>query len=111
MIFASHKLDEVFRLCRSATILRDGRLGAAEPIMGPLWELDASAAAAIGGAALTGGRGSIVGTLIGCLIPGTLCHGLPLLNVKAFYQLLATGIIIIVAMLIDTMTAGATGGK
>ena len=53
-----------------------------------------------------GGRGSIVGTLIGCIILGTLSNGLTLLNVQAFYQLLATGIIIIVAMLIDKATTG-----
>ena len=56
-----------------------------------------------------GGRGSIVGTLIGCIILGTLRNGLTLLNVQAFYQLLATGIIIIVAMLIDKATTGKGG--
>ena len=57
-----------------------------------------------------GGRGSIVGTLIGCIILGTLRNGLTLLNVQAFYQLLATGIIIIVAMLIDRATSGKVVG-
>jgi ribose transport system permease protein len=92
-----------------ASIVLIGRLGAAEPTMGSLWELDAIAAAAIGGASLMGGRGSILGTLIGCIILGTLRNGLTLLNVQAFYQLLATGIIIIVAMLIDKATSGKQG--
>lgn len=83
-----------------------GRLGAAEPTMGNLWELDAIAAAAIGGASLSGGKGSIVGTLIGAIILGSLRNGLTLMNVQAFYQLLATGIIIVVAMLIDRATRG-----
>jgi len=83
-----------------------GRLGAAEPTLGNLWELDAIAAAAIGGASLMGGRGSIFGTLVGCVILGALRNGLTLMNVQAFYQLLATGIIIIVAMLIDRATSG-----
>ena len=83
-----------------------GRLGAAEPTLGNLWELDAIAAAAIGGASLSGGRGSIIGTLIGCIILGAVRNGLTLMNVQAFYQLLATGIIIIVAMLIDRATSG-----
>jgi ribose transport system permease protein len=83
-----------------------GRLGAAEPVLGNLWELDAIAAAAIGGASLSGGKGSIVGTLIGSLILGTLRNGLTLLNVQAFYQLLATGIIIIVAMFVDKFARG-----
>jgi len=92
-----------------APLILVGRLGAAEPTMGNLWELDAIAAAAIGGASLMGGRGSILGTLIGCIILGALRNGLPLMNVQAFYQLLATGIIIIVAMLIDRATAGKQG--
>lgn len=92
-----------------ASIVLIGRLGAAEPTMGSLWELDAIAASAIGGASLMGGRGSILGTLIGCIILGTLRNGLTLLNVQAFYQLLATGIIIIVAMLIDKATSGKQG--
>ncbi|OCX64537.1 ribose ABC transporter permease [Thioclava sp. SK-1] len=93
-------------LAAIASLILIGRLGAAEPTMGNLWELDAIAASAIGGASLMGGRGSIVGTLIGCVILGALRNGLTLLNVQAFYQLLATGIIIIVAMLIDRATSG-----
>jgi ribose transport system permease protein len=93
-----------------AAVILIGRLGAAEPTLGTLWELDAIAAAAIGGASLMGGRGSIIGTLIGCIILGTLRNGLTLMNVQAFYQLLATGIIIIVAMLIDKATSGKEGG-
>jgi ribose transport system permease protein len=81
-------------------------LGAADPTLGNLWELQAIAAAAIGGASLSGGRGSIIGTLLGAVILGTVTNGLTLLNVQAFYQLLATGIIIIVAMLIDRVTRG-----
>lgn len=81
-------------------------LGAADPTMGNLWELQAIAAAAIGSASLTGGRGSIVGTLIGAVILGTVTNGLTLLNVQAFYQLLATGIIILAAMLLDRLTRG-----
>lgn len=92
-----------------AALVLIGRLGAAEPTLGTLWELDAIAASAIGGASLMGGRGSIPGTLIGCIILGTLRNGLTLLNVQAFYQLLATGIIIIVAMLIDKATTGKQG--
>ncbi|PZQ96964.1 MAG: ribose ABC transporter permease [Cereibacter sphaeroides] len=92
-----------------AAIILIGRLGAAEPTLGGLWELDAIAAAAIGGASLMGGRGSIFGTLVGCVILGSLRNGLTLMNVQAFYQLLATGIIIIVAMLIDRATSGKQG--
>jgi ribose transport system permease protein len=53
-----------------------------------------------------GGKGSVVGTLLGAIILGSLRNGLTLLNVQAFYQLLATGLIILVAMLIDRATRG-----
>ena len=89
-----------------AAMVLIGRLGAAEPILGNLWELDAIAAAAIGGASLMGGKGSIVGTLLGAIILGAMRNGLTLLNVQAFYQLLATGLIILFAMLLDRATRG-----
>lgn len=82
------------------------RLGAAEPTLGNLWELESIAAAAIGGASLMGGKGSIIGTVLGAIVLGAMRNGLTLLNVQAFYQLLATGIIIIAAMLIDRLTRG-----
>ena len=82
-----------------------GRLDAAEPTMATFWKLDAIAASAIGWANLMGGRGLIIGTLISCVILGTLRNGVTLLNVQAFYQMLATGIII-VAMLIEKPTSG-----
>ena len=93
-------------LASVASLILVGRLGAAEPTLGNLWELDAIAAAAIGGASLMGGKGSIIGTIFGAVILGALRNGLTLLNIQAFYQLLATGIIIIVAMLIDRATRG-----
>ncbi len=82
------------------------RLGAAEPILGNLWELEAIAAAAIGGASLMGGKGGIVGTLLGAIILGGMRNGLTLLNVQAFYQLLATGVVILLAMMVDRLTRG-----
>lgn len=89
-----------------AGIILVGRLGAAEPVLGNLWELNAIAASAIGGASLMGGKGSIIGTLLGALVLGAMSNGLILMNVQAFYQLLATGIIIIAAMLVDRFTRG-----
>jgi ribose transport system permease protein len=93
-------------LAATAGLILVGRLGAADPTLGNLWELDAIAAAAIGGASLMGGKGSVVGTLLGAIILGSLRNGLTLLNVQAFYQLLATGLIILAAMLIDRATRG-----
>lgn len=93
-------------LAALSSLILIGRLGAAEPTMGNLWELDAIAAAAIGGASLMGGKGSVIGTIIGAIILGSLRNGLTLMNIQAFYQLLATGLIIIIAMLIDRATRG-----
>ena len=69
-------------------------------------ELEAIAASAIGGASLMGGKGSIFGTILGAIVLGAMRNGLTLLNVQAFYQLLATGIIIILAMLVDRLARG-----
>jgi ribose transport system permease protein len=93
-------------LASLAAIILIARLGAAEPTLGNLWELEAIAAAAIGGASLMGGKGSIIGTILGAIILGAMRNGLTLLNVQAFYQLLATGIIIILAMLVDRLARG-----
>jgi ribose transport system permease protein len=93
-------------LAALASLILIARLGAAEPTLGNLWELEAIAAAAIGGASLSGGKGSIIGTILGAVVLGAMRNGLTLLNVQAFYQLLATGIIIILAMLIDRLTRG-----
>lgn len=93
-------------LASIAALILVGRLGAADPTLGNLWEMTAIAAAAIGGASLMGGKGSIFGTILGAIILGTLINGFTLLNIQSFYQLLATGVIIIVAMLVDRATRG-----
>jgi ribose transport system permease protein len=93
-------------LAALAAVILVARLGAAEPTLGNLWELEAIAASAIGGASLMGGKGSITGTVLGAIVLGAMRNGLTLLNVQAFYQLLATGVIIILAMLVDRMTRG-----
>lgn len=93
-------------LASLAAVILMARLGAAEPTLGNLWELEAIAASAIGGASLMGGKGSIIGTILGAVVLGAMRNGLTLLNVQAFYQLLATGIIIILAMLVDRLARG-----
>ncbi len=87
-------------------IILIGRLGAAEAVAGTGYELDAIAAAAIGGASLAGGRGSIFGTIVGAIILSALRNGLTLLNVPSFYQMVATGAIIIIAIIIDRLSHG-----
>jgi ribose transport system permease protein len=77
------------------------RLNSAQPTAGTSYELDAIAAVVLGGTSLTGGRGRIVGTLIGVLIIGILNNGLNLLGVSSFYQMVVKGIVIAIAVLID----------
>ena len=82
-----------------------GQLRSADPMAGNLWELDAIAAVVIGGASLFGGRGSILGTLLGTLIMVMIRNGLNLLGVSPFWQGSAIGAIIIVALLIERIVS------
>ena len=84
-----------------AGIIITSRLDSAQPTAGTSYELDAIAAVVIGGTSLAGGRGRIVGTLIGALIIGVISNGLNLLNVSSFYQQIVKGTIILVAVLFD----------
>ena len=77
------------------------RLNSAQPTAGMSYELDAIAFVVLGGTSLTGGKGRIVGTLIGVLIIGVLNNGLNLLGVSSFYQQVVKGVVIIIAVLID----------
>ncbi len=78
-----------------------GQLLSADPLMGNAMELDAIAAVVIGGASLYGGRGSMIGTLIGVFIMVMIRNGLNLLGVSPFWQGSAIGTIIIVALLVE----------
>jgi ribose transport system permease protein len=79
-----------------------------DPVAGTGLELDAIAAVVIGGASLYGGRGSIVGTLIGVLIMVMIRNGLNLLNVSPFWQGSAIGAVIITAVLIERLLSSRT---
>jgi len=85
-----------------AAIVLTARLNSAQPIAGMMYELDAIAAAVIGGTSLLGGEGSLGGTLIGALIMGVLRNGLNLLGVSSFLQQIVIGLVIVVAVLVDT---------
>jgi len=84
-----------------AAILLTARLNSAQPIAGIMYELDAIAAAVIGGTSLMGGEGTVLGTLIGALIMAVLRNGLNLLAVSSFIQQIMIGSVIIIAVLID----------
>jgi len=82
-------------------LMLSARLNSASPILGVGYELDAIAATVIGGASMDGGKGKVIGTLIGALIIGTISNGLDILNISAYYQQIIKGIIILVAVLLD----------
>ncbi|WP_147803705.1 ABC transporter permease subunit [Alkalicoccus halolimnae] len=84
-----------------AGMILTSRLNSAQPTAGTMYELDAIAAVVLGGTSLTGGRGWIVGTLIGALIIGVLNNGLNLLGVSSFFQQVVKGSVILLAVLLD----------
>lgn len=77
------------------------RLDSAQPNAGMSYELDAIAAVVIGGTSLSGGKGSIWGTVLGAVIIGVLNNGLVLLNVSPFWQQVVKGAVILLAVIID----------
>ncbi|MFM1654839.1 ABC transporter permease [Brevibacillus sp. B_LB10_24] len=85
-----------------SAIIYTSRLMSAQPTAGTGIELDAIAAVIIGGTSLAGGRGGIVGTLFGALIMGILDNVLNLMNVSPFYQSIAKGLVILLAVLVDS---------
>jgi ribose transport system permease protein len=86
-----------------AALVLTGRLNSAQPTAGTGFELDAIAAAVVGGTSLVGGRGTAWGTFLGALIIGVLNNGMNLLNVSSFYQLIAKGAVIVLALLVDRL--------
>ena len=86
-----------------AALVLTGRLNSAQPTAGTGFELDAIAAAVVGGTSLAGGRGTAWGTFLGALIIGVLNNGMNLLNVSSFYQLIAKGVVIVLALLVDRL--------
>ena len=75
------------------------------PQAGLGYELDSIAAVVIGGTSLAGGRGSILGTVLGCLIIGVLNNALTLLEVSPFWQQVVRGFVILLAVAIDKLSA------
>nr|WP_287412565.1 ribose ABC transporter permease [Pseudodesulfovibrio sp.] len=78
------------------------RLSSAQPTAGYGYELDAIAAVVLGGTSLMGGKGTIMGTLLGALIIGFLNNALNLLDVSSYYQMIAKALVILLAVLVDT---------
>ncbi|MFJ8792927.1 substrate-binding domain-containing protein [Streptomyces sp. NPDC102462] len=105
---AIYALSGVF--AAAAGVVLASRLSSAQPQAADGYELDAIAAVVIGGASLAGGTGKASGTLIGALILAVLRNGLNLLSVSAFWQQVVIGVVIALAVLLDTVRrkAGAS---
>ena len=84
-----------------AGLLLSSRIQTGQPAGGEGYELDAITAAVIGGASLSGGKGSVFGSFIGILVVGILTNGLDLMNVSSYYQQIIKGAIILLAVLAD----------
>jgi len=89
-------------------VIVTSRLDSAQPNAGITYELDAIAAVVIGGTSLSGGRGSVLGTVLGAIIIGVLNNGLVLLNVSPFWQQVVKGLVILVAVIIDKANTKGT---
>ena len=92
-------------LAGAAGLIVTARLDSAQPNAGLGYELDSIAAVVIGGTSLSGGRGSVFGTVLGCLIIGVLNNGLFLLDVSPFWQQVVKGFVILAAVAIDRMSS------
>ncbi len=77
------------------------RLSSAQPTAGVSYELDAIAAVVVGGTSLMGGKGRVMGTLVGALIIGFLNNALNLLDISSYYQMIAKALVILAAVLAD----------
>lgn len=88
-------------ICGVAGLLVSSRLNSAQPALGLGYELDAIAATVIGGTSLSGGRGTIMGTIIGAFIMSVLTNGLRVMGVQEEWKIVVTGIIIIAAVYVD----------
>jgi fructose transport system permease protein len=88
-------------ICALAAWILIGRIGAISPLSGGTANLDSITAVVIGGTSLFGGRGSIIGTLIGALIVGIFRNGLALSGVDVLWQEFTIGVLVIVAVILD----------
>lgn len=92
-------------LAGAAGLIVTARLDSAQPNAGLGYELDSIAAVVIGGTSLSGGRGGVLGTVLGCLIIGVLNNGLFLLDVSPFWQQVVKGFVILAAVAIDRVNS------
>ena len=87
-----------------AALLLISRTGVGDPNAGQTDNLDSITAVVLGGTSLFGGRGNVIGTLIGALIVGIFRNGLVLIGVSSVYQILITGMLVILAVSVDQLS-------
>lgn len=90
-----------------AGVLFMSRMGTAQPSAGVAYEFDAITACVVGGTSLSGGSGTVTGTLIGAIIVGIINNAQNLLGISAYWQQIVKGLIILVAVIIDVVTKQA----
>lgn len=91
-----------------ASVIITSRVNAGNASVGVNFEFDAITGAVVGGTSLAGGTGTIVGTVLGCLIVGCLDNGLTLLGVSAYYQQIFKGALIVASVILDTYRSKAS---
>lgn len=104
MLFTLYMLSGLMAgLCGS---LMASRLGSGDPNIGNGFEFDVVVAIVLGGTSLSGGEGSLIGTVIGALIIGVLTNGMNLLGLGSIYQYIIEGVVLVIAVIIDLMIKG-----
>jgi inositol transport system permease protein len=88
-----------------AAIIMTGRLTSGTPTIGVGYELDAIAAAVLGGTAFTGGIGTVFGTVLGAIFIGVMNNGMTILNVSPYFQQVLRGVVIFVSVLISVLSS------
>jgi len=88
-------------VCAIAGIVQSARLNAGAPSTGQMMELDAIAAAVIGGTSMSGGVGKVYGAILGALIMASLDNGMSMMNMDAFWQYIVKGLILVLAVWLD----------
>jgi len=87
-----------------AAVLSVARTGVGDPNAGQTDNLDSITAVVLGGTSLFGGRGGVMGTLVGALVVGVFRNGLTLIGVSSIYQVLVTGVLVILAVAADQLS-------
>jgi len=82
-------------------LLLTSRMNAGQPTIGASWVMPSITAAIIGGTSLSGGEGTIIGTIIGAAFMGVLANGIVLLNISSYWERVITGAVVIIAVVID----------